>query len=155
MTAEEDNDIDEINGFLGEYKLFLSGKAKGTTDAYLRTVRHLIGWITQRPDNDGHFQAQQLTKTAVEMYLTHLDQEGLSINHRACVKSTISNFAYFLMEEKRLLQRNPTRRIDLSPQPVLTPQLISKERRPILLSSVESDADLRGDALVASGYWAA
>ncbi len=33
------------------------------------------------------------------MYLDALEQEGYSINHRARVKSTISSFARWLMEE--------------------------------------------------------
>jgi site-specific recombinase XerC len=71
-------------------------------------VRHLVGWVAKLPGNQGQFQPPQLTQTAVEDYLTHLEQEGLSLNHLARVKSTISNFAQFLIEEKGLLQRNPT-----------------------------------------------
>src|SRR5947209_17395159 len=115
MTSLEKSAIDETRALLSEYEQFLSGKAKGTTEAYMRTVRHLIRWVAQRPGNEGPFQPPQLTQTAVELYLTHLDQEGLSLNHRARVKSTISNFANFLIEEKGLLQRNPTRGIELSP----------------------------------------
>jgi site-specific recombinase XerD len=66
-------------------------------------------WVAKHPGNDGHFQPQQLTKTAVEMYLAYLEHEGYTINHRARVKSTISSFAQWLIEEKGLLQRNPTR----------------------------------------------
>lgn len=35
---------------LDEYESFLSGKAEGgTIDAYLRTVRHLMAWMANRP----------------------------------------------------------------------------------------------------------
>lgn len=119
MTSPQEGAIDEVRALLSEYEQFLSGKAQGTMDAYLRTARHLIGWVAQCPGNAGQFQPQQLTKTTVEIYLTHLEQEGLSLNHRVRVKSTISNFAHFLIEEKGLLQRNPTRDIDLSPTPLL------------------------------------
>src|SRR5689334_4736037 len=115
MTSLENDPIDGTHTLLGEYELFLSGKVKGTMDAYLRTARQLTEWIAKLPDNEGYFQPTQLTKATVEMYLTHLEQDGLSINHRARVKSTISNFAQFLIEEKGLLQRNPTRGIDLLP----------------------------------------
>ena len=117
--------IDETRALLGEYEQFLSGKAEGTREAYLRTVRHLMGWLAQRPGNEEYFQPSQLTQAAVELYLTHLEQEGLSLNHRARVKSTISNFAQFLIEEKGLLQRNPTRGIDLPPVPLLAPRQLS------------------------------
>ena len=154
MTSPEADASEEVRTLLDEYEQFLSGKAEGTMNAYLRTVRQLIGWIAQCPGNDGQFQPRQLTKTAVELYLAHLEQEGLSLNHRARVKSTISNFANFLIEEKGLLQRNPTRGIDLPSAPLLAPRELSKEQRAILRSLVEQDGDRRGAALFALGYWA-
>ncbi len=36
MTSSEDDSIYEARALLGEYKQFLSGKAQGTMDAYLR-----------------------------------------------------------------------------------------------------------------------
>jgi site-specific recombinase XerD len=146
--------IDEARALLGEYEQFLSGKAQGTRAAYLRTVRHLIGWVAQLPGNEGQFQPLQLTKKAIETYLIHLEQEGLSINHQARVKSTISNFAQFLIEEKGLLQRNPTRGIDLLPVQPLAPRQLSQERRSLLCSLVQQAGDRRGAALFALGYWA-
>src|SRR2546421_3231702 len=146
--------IDEVRALVNEYEQFLSGKARGTIDAYLRTARHLMGWVAQLPGHDGYFQPVQLTHTTVEQYLAHLEQEGLSLHHRARVKSTISNFARFLIEEKGLIQRNPTRGIDLPPVPPPTPQPLSKEQRVILRSLVEQQGDRRGAALFALGYWA-
>ncbi len=154
MTSPEESAIDESRSLLSEYEQFLSGKARGTMQAYLRTVHHLMGWVAQRPGNEGQFQPPQLTQRTVEMYLTHLEQEGLSLNHRARVKSTISNFAHFLIEEKGLLQRNPTRGIDLPPVLLLTPRTLSDEQRSLLRSLVEQQADPRGAALFALGYWA-
>jgi site-specific recombinase XerC len=154
MISLEYDAIDEIQALLGEYEQYLSGKAEGTTTLYLRTVRHLIGWLVQHPDNEGHFQPQQLTKTAVELYLTHLDQQGLSLHYRAQVKSTISNFAHFLIEEKELLHRNPTRGIDLPPVVLLPPRHLSQDQRAILHSLVERERNQRGSALFALGYWA-
>jgi site-specific recombinase XerD len=154
MTSPKDDAIEEIRALLDEYKHFLSGKARGTTEAYLRTVRQLITWVAQLPGNAGQFQPQQLTKTAVEQYLRHLEHEGLSLNHRARVKSTISNFAHFLIEEKALLQRNPTRGIDLPPAPLLAPRQLSEEQRSILHALVAQEGDRRGAALFALGYWA-
>ena len=88
------------------------------------------------------------------MYLAHLEQEGLSLHHRARVKSTISNFADFLIEEKGLLRRNPTRGIDLPPLPLAAPRLFSDEQRSILHALVKQADDPRGAALFALGYWA-
>src|SRR5881227_2904058 len=154
MPSPEKNAIEEVRSLVGEYEQFLSGKAEGTTDAYLRTVRHLIGWVGQLPGNNGQFQPPQLTQTTVELYLAHLEQEGFSLNHRARVKSTISNFAQFLIEEKELLQRNPTRGIDLPPLPLPIPQELSAQQRSILHVLVKQANDPQGTALFALGYWA-
>jgi site-specific recombinase XerD len=154
MPSPQDHAVEALRTLIDEYEQFLSGKAQGTTEAYLRTVRHLIEWVAQRLDNNGSFQPQQLTQTVVEKYLTHLEQEGLSLNHRARVKSTISNFAQFLIEEKGLLQRNPTRGIDLPSAPLLAPHQLSEEQRSLLRTLVEQANDRRGAALFALGYWA-
>src|SRR6266487_665078 len=154
MISRVVHTIDEARALLGEYEQFLSGKAEGTREAYLRTVRHLIGWLAQRPGNEGQFQPPQLTQTAVERYLEHLEQEGFSLNHRARVKSTISNFAQFLIEEKGLLRRNPTRGIELPPLPLTAPRVLSGEQRSTLCSLVKQDEDPRGAALFALAYWA-
>ena len=150
--SDENQDTDEF--LLQEYEHFLSNKAEGTIDAYVRTIRQVMEWIAQRPDNGGIFHPRQLTKTAVEVYLASLEQEGFSLNHRARVKSTISSFARWLMEEKGLLQRNPTRGVDLHSQQVLAPRQFSGDQRYILRSLVEQERDLRGTAIFALGYWA-
>ncbi len=146
--------IDEVGVLVGEYEQFLSDKAKGTREAYLRTVRHLIGWLTQHPGPPEPFQPRQLTQTVVERYLAHLEQEGLSLCHRARVKSTISHFAQFLIEEKGLLRRNPTRGIDFPPVPLPAPAPLSAQKRAVLCALVEQEANQRGAALFALGYWA-
>ena len=154
MPSPQDNAVETLRTLIDEYEQFLSGKAEGTTEAYLRTVRHLIEWVAQLPNDNGSFQPQQLTQSTVEKYLTHLEQEGLSLNHRTRVKSTISNFAQFLIEEKGLLQRNPTRGIDLPSAPLLAPRQLSEEQRSLLRTLVEQANDRRGAALFALGYWA-
>ena len=154
MTSPENDAIDGVHTLLSEYEQYLSGKADGTTALYLRSIRHLIAWLAQCPGNGGHFQPQQLTKTAVELYLAHLDQQGLSLHYRAQVKSTISNFSHFLIEEKELLHRNPTRGVDLPPVAHLPPRCLSQDQRAILHSLVKRERDQRGPALFALGYWA-
>jgi site-specific recombinase XerD len=148
-----DTIISEFHTLLDEYEQFLSVKAQGTIDAYLRTVRHLMGWVANLPGNAGQFQPQQLTSQTVEQYLTHLEQEGFSLNHRMRVKSSISTFANFLIEEKWLLQRNPTRNIKLPPVESFASQQLSREQRFILRSLVKQAGDQRGAALFALGYW--
>lgn len=154
MTTLEDDTANEVHALLGEYERFLSRKAEGTTDAYLRTARQMTEWIAQQPGNEGYFQPPQLTKMAVELYLTHLEQEGLSINHRVRVKSTISNFAQFLIEEKGLLQRNPTRGINLLPVQLPKSDHLSVDQRSIMHSLIKQEDGRRGATLFALGYWA-
>ena len=152
QQPDENQGADEL--LLLEYQHFLTGKAQGTIDAYVRTTRQMMEWVAQRPGNGGHFHPQQLTKTAVEVYLASLEKEGFSLNHRARVKSTISSFARWLMEEKGQLQRNPTRGVDLPSQQVLAPRQLSEDQRYILRSLIEQEGDRRGAALFALGYWA-
>jgi site-specific recombinase XerD len=152
QQSDEGQGTDEF--LLQEYEHFLAGKAEGTIDAYVRTTRHLMAWVAQRPGNGGHFHPRQLRKTAVEVYLASLEQQGFSLNHRARVKSTISSFARWLMEEKGLLQRNPTRGVDLLSQHMLAPRQLSEDQRYILRSLVEQEEDRRGAAIFALGYWA-
>jgi len=142
QQSEDDQGMDEF--LLQEYEHFLSNKAEGTIDAYVRTIHRVIEWIAQRPGNGGRFHPRQLTKTTVEVYLASLEQHGFSLNHRARVKSTISSFARWLMEEKGLLQRNPTRGVDLPSQQVLAPRQLSEDQRYILHSLIEQEGDRRG-----------
>jgi hypothetical protein len=65
QQPDEDQGADEL--LLQEYQYFLSNKAEGTIDAYVRTTRQVMEWIAQRPGNVGRFHPQQLTKTAVEV----------------------------------------------------------------------------------------
>src|SRR6266568_1626918 len=124
-----------------------ASKAEGTIEAYLRTVCHVMEWVAACPGNSGYFQPYQLTKTVVELYLASLEQEGHTVNHRARVKSTISSFARWLMEEKGLFQWNPTRRVGIPSQQILAPRQLSEDQHYILRTLVEQENDRRGAAL--------
>lgn len=56
------------------------------------------------------------------------------------------------MEEKGLLQRNPTRGVDLPSQQLLAPRQLSEDQRYILRSLLEQAGDRRGAAIFALGY---
>lgn len=138
---------------LSEYARSLAGKTEGTLEAYVRILRQFSGWVADRPGSDGAFRPDQLTRTAVETYLAHLGSEGYSVSHRARVKSAISGFARWLIEEKGVLRRNPTRGVDIPAQPLLAPRQLSPDQRYVLRELVEED-DTRGAALFALGYYA-
>jgi site-specific recombinase XerD len=75
------------------YLASLSGKAEGTIDAYHRVLRNLVIWLADRPTQDGTFHPDQMTRTALDTYLTHLAALGQSVSHRAWIKSVVSGFA--------------------------------------------------------------
>ena len=55
MASPEENTAQKVRALLGEYEQFLAGKAQGTREAYLRTVRQLIGWVAQLPGMGDNF----------------------------------------------------------------------------------------------------
>lgn len=137
-----------------EYLKTLSGKSASTVESYERILRRLSAWIAERPGGDGGFRAELLTRTAVETYLSELGALGYSANHRAKVKSAISGFGRWLVEEKGLLLRNPTRGVEVPPHQQLAPRTLSPDQRYVLRSLVERDGSRRSAALFALGYWA-
>jgi site-specific recombinase XerC len=105
-------------------------------------LRHFFDRILQRAGNIGLFDAQQqLTKAALQTYLTHLQSEGHSVSHCARVKSAVGGFARWLIEEKQLLRRNPARGVKLPPQPLLAPRELSPDQRYVLRNLVERKQD--------------
>jgi len=131
----------------------LSRKSPGTIDAYQRVLRDFLLWLAERP---GHasFHLNQLTRTMVEIYMTSLEEAGYSVSHRTRVKSVLSGFCQWLIDEHGLLKRNPARGLELPAQQVLAPRMLSEEQRSILRTLVEQTEDRRGEALFALGYWA-
>ncbi|MBE9054362.1 tyrosine-type recombinase/integrase [Nostocales cyanobacterium LEGE 11386] len=120
----------------------------------MRIIRQLLLWIVEHPGGEGDFQPEQLTKTAMEIYLAYLDTSGYSIAHQARVKSAVSGFARWLIEEKGILRRNPTRGLNIPPQPLLAPRRLTPDQRYILRNLIEKDGHPRSMAVFALGYWA-
>jgi site-specific recombinase XerD len=131
----------------------LTRKNPGTIDVYQRVVRDFLLWLTEHP-GPGSFHLNQLTRATVETYMTCLEDAGYSVSHRVRVKSVLSSFCQWLIDEHGLFKRNPTRGLELPAQQVLAPRILSHEQRSILRTLVEQAEDLRGEALFALGYWA-
>ncbi len=146
--------IKPFQQLLDEFKFFLTGRAVGTVDVYLRITRQFLTWLALKYNNESSFQPEQFTRTALETYLSHLEKEGYSLSHRALVKAAAGKFATFLIEEKAVLQRNPARGVEIPAQPLLAPRELSEAQRFILLNLVERDGEIRSQALFALGYWA-
>ncbi len=150
VEAVEDGGGDLVE----EYLDGLGGKSPSTGEAYGRVLRRLAGWIAERPGGGGGFRAELLTRTAVETYLSELGASGYSANHRAKVKSAISGFGRWLVEEKGLLRRNPARGVEIPPHQQLAPRILSPDQRYVLENLVERDGGVRSAAVFALGYWA-
>jgi site-specific recombinase XerD len=127
---------------------------EATIDAYMRILRQFTAWVAKRPGQSKHFQPNQLTATMVEGYLSLLKEQGYSVSHRTRVKSVIKHFCQWLIEEKAALTRNPTRGIEIKAQQMLAPRVLSPDQRFVLRNLVEKADDVRGQALLALGYWA-
>lgn len=131
----------------------LSQKNPGTADVYQRILRDFFLWLTESLGSSPSF-FPQLTRSTVEIYLNGLEKTGYSLSHRVRVKSVLSNFCQWLIDERGLLKRNPARSLELPAQQVLAPRVLSEKQRLILRALVEQAEDLRGEALFALGYWA-
>jgi site-specific recombinase XerD len=70
------------------------------------------------------------------------------------VKSVLSSFCQWLIDEQGILKRNPARNLELPAQQLLAPRILSEKQRITLRILIEQAEDLRGEALFALGYWA-
>jgi hypothetical protein len=124
---------EDVSGDLvREYLVTISGRSPTTVEAYGRILRQLTSWIGERPGGGDEFRPELLTRTAVETYLSELGAQDYSENHRAKVKSAISGFARWLVEDKELLQRNPARGVEIPPRQQLAPRVLSPDQRYVL-----------------------
>lgn len=139
---------------VGEYLASLSGRSAPTVGVYGRILRSLAAWVAERPGGSGGFRPELLTRTALETYLKELEGRGYSVSHRSRVKSVASGFAGWLIEEKGLLRKNPTRGVEVPAQALLAPRRLSPDQRYALKNLVERDGKVRSEALFALGYWA-
>jgi site-specific recombinase XerC len=80
----------------------------------------------------------------------------MRLTYRKRVKSVITHFCQWLVDERRTLSPNPASGVKLAQPPAskpLSPRTLSPQVRAILQNLVKQD-DLRGQALFALGYWA-
>lgn len=139
---------------VGEYLATLGGRSAATVEAYGRILRQLGVWISERPGGSDGFRPELLTRTAVEGFLSELETRGHGTSHRLRAKSAISGFATWLVEEKDMLLRSPTRRVEIPAQPLLAPRRLSPDQRYVLKNLIERDGAVRSEVIFALGYWA-
>jgi site-specific recombinase XerD len=128
----------------------------GTVAVYVSILRQFLRWVTERTKKGEAFQPDHLTTLAIEHYLSSLASQGYSFAHRKRVKSVITHFCQWLVDERRMLSLNPARAVKLVQPPASdssSPRTLSPQVRVILQNLAKQD-DLRGQALFALGYWA-
>jgi site-specific recombinase XerD len=130
----------------------LALKRETTRVTYAIILRQFCAFLVKQPGHEAPFDpSRDLTGTAVQTYL--LDElSTTSISHRERVKSILSGFADWLIDEE-WMTRNPTRGISFPAQQLLAPRELSTDQRYILKELVECE-DLRGAAIFALGYYA-
>ncbi len=119
----------------------LAQKDAATVDAYLRILRQFTEWVAERPGHGKRFEPDQLTATAVEMYVSSLKEQGYSVSHRMRVKSVISQFCQWLIEEKEALRRNPIRGVEIKVQQTLAPRILLPDQRFVLRTLIRERRD--------------
>jgi site-specific recombinase XerD len=146
------------NSWIEEYQqACLTPHDAGTTRVYRHILSQFIQWMEQQPGREGPFVPEQITAALVEHYLTGLAAQGYSPSHWKRVKSVLSRFCQWLIEDKALLRSNPTRglMVDVpeASSPAAAPRVLTPIQRLVLLNLVKQE-DRRGKALFALGYWA-
>jgi len=131
----------------------LSTKNPGTIDIYQRVLRDFLRWLAGCTEQ-ASFPVAQMTRPSVERYLHSVEEDGYSVSHRNRTKSVLGSFCQWLIDDHGLLKRNPTRGVEIPPQQILAPRILSENQRALLQTLVEQADDLRGEALFALGYWA-
>jgi site-specific recombinase XerD len=127
-----------------------------TVAVYVSILRQFTQWVMERTKPREDFQPNALTSSMVERYLFDLSAQGYSFSHCKRVKSVITNFCQWLVDDQRTLSHNPVRGVKLvRPVPLQQQEsrTLSPQERDLLQNLVKQD-DLRGQALFALGYWA-
>jgi len=128
----------------------LAAKDGATIEAYTRILSRFAEWLSARPGNRDQFHPQAITRTAIEFFLDTLP----SSSYKKQARAALSGFCRWLQEDHQLLFRNPVRGVSIPAQALLAPRELSRDQRYVIRDLVEREADLRGKAVFALGYWA-
>lgn len=142
------------NAWIEEYQqMCLGAHDAGTIRVYRRILSQFLQWTGTQHGKASPFDPVSLTTPLVERYLANLAAQGYSPSHCQRVKSVLSQFCQWVVEEKASLPRNPVRGVVIAtPQPK-APRVLTPVQRSVLLRLVDQ-SDRRGQALFALGYFA-
>ncbi len=128
----------------------LEARDEATIEAYTRVLEKFACWLSLRPGNSGQFRPQAITRTAIEGFLETLP----SFSYKKQARAALSGFCRWLQEDLQELSRNPVRGVSIPAQALLAPRELSTDQRYVIRDLVEREADLRGKAAFALGYFA-
>jgi site-specific recombinase XerD len=128
----------------------LQARDEATIETYTRVLEKFTAWLALRPGISGQFRPQAITRTAIEGFLETLP----SYSYKKQARAALSGFCRWLQEDQQLLERNPIRGVSIPAQALLAPRELSEDQRYVIRNLVEREADVRGKAAFALGYWA-
>jgi site-specific recombinase XerD len=79
-------------------------------------------------------------------------EEPYSNSYKNKMRAAMSHFCDWLMDQG-LLDKNPARQVDIPPQPLMAPWVLTDDQRLVLRTLVEKIRNLRSQAIFALGYW--
>lgn len=140
-----------LEAWLSRYRATLTetGKNDATITAYLRVIRQFGQRLADRPTSAGQFLPEHITRVAIEVYVSSLK----STSHKNVARSALAGFCTWL-EEQGVLAKNPMRGLYIPAQAILAPRVLTVDQRYVLRDLVDREADLRGKATFALGYFA-
>ncbi len=134
----------------------LSTRDTDTIRVYRHILQAFTQWVGKQAGKANQFEPSQITPPLVEQYLTGLAAQEYSLSHCKRVKSVISQFCQWLIEDKAVLRHNPTRDLVMETPETSAPtaalRVLTPVQRLVLLNLVKQE-DRRGKALFALGYW--
>jgi site-specific recombinase XerD len=149
LREQKDMTISWIDRYVASRLAF---KRETTRSTYIIILRQFLAWLSTLPEHESSIDSPpRLTQTAVQTYLFN-ELANTSVSHRERVKSILSGFSEWLIDEE-FLTRNPTKGIEFPAVPLLSPRELSTDQRYILKELIEAE-DLRGKAMFALGYYA-
>lgn len=155
----------EEDRLLDTYKSYLFQDKKGqTAKDYGYIMADFVKWLADRPMHQGKFRPEMISTAAVEMFLNRKrpvkdpitgeeKEEPYSIRYKNKMRAALSHFCSWLMDQG-LLDKNPARQVDIPPQPLMAPRVLTDDQRLVLRTLIEKNGDLRSQAIFALGYWA-
>ncbi len=138
VDQEIPRETDEPTSWMDRYGASrLAFKRETTRNTYTIILRPFLTWLSNLPGHELSINpALDLTQSTVQTYLFG-ELTGMSVSHRERVKSILSSFAEWLIDEA-FITRNPTRGIEFPAQQLLAPRELETSQCYILKELIES-----------------